>query len=258
MYRALVAFSIQLLGREGSNSPRGASADTALVVHSSNAGVSDHGASMQIPRPHKHWTLGYLKARMRQMRWQKAHPLDPWLTRDAVAFLRNWLRPGDLMVEFGSGRSTIWFAKHVTPKGHIISVEHHAEWFREVTNRLNGAGLGNVSYLISEEKPEPYVGAADIALASRGGYADCILVDGRMRDHCAVWALDHVKPGGLIVVDNVQRYLPHASLSPTALAPHEDPASELWKEFAQRTRSWRTYWTSDDVEDTAFYFAPPR
>ena len=190
------------------------------------------------------------------MRWQQSHPLDPWLTRDAVAFLRDWLRPGDLMVEFGSGRSTIWFARQVTPQGHIISVEHHAAWHREVTMRLDAAGLRNVSYFLSPEEPGPYVGAADAALRSRGGLADVILVDGRMRDHCAVWALDHVKPGGLIVVDNVQRYLPHASQSPTALPPHAAPASALWKEFAERTRNWRTYWTSDDVEDTAFYFAP--
>lgn len=213
---------------------------------------------MGFPRPKKHWTIRYMRARLRQMQWQKAHPLDPWLTRDGVEFFRNWLRAGDIMVEFGSGRSTLWFARAIQPGGHIISVEHHEGWHKDVAQRLRSSGLSNYTYCLAEEKPVPYVAAADAELKKHGGLADIILVDGRMRDHCAIWALEHIRPGGMIVVDNVQRYLPHQSNAPTAIAANGQPDGDLWKKFANAVSTWRKHWTSDDVEDTAFFFAPMR
>ena len=219
---------------------------------------SIQGTTMWIPRPQKHWTLSYMRDRFRQIMWQRAHPRDPWLTRDAVEFLRQWLRPGDLAVEFGSGRSTIWFARCIQPNGHIISVEDHEGWHRDVSERLKALGLANYTYRLSIEEPGPYVGAAQEELAKRGGLADFILVDGSARDLCAVWGLEHIKPGGVIAVDNVQRYLPHKSNAPTAIPADGKPASEVWGQFFAAVSGWRQYWTSDGVEDTAFFFAPQR
>jgi hypothetical protein len=46
------------------------------------------------------------------------HPDVPWLTRQAVEILEDWLKPGYVGLEWGSGRSTLWFARRVS---HLTS-----------------------------------------------------------------------------------------------------------------------------------------
>jgi len=36
---------------------------------------------------------------------------------------------------------------------------------------------------------------------------DFILIDGKKRDSCALAALPRIKPGGIIIVDDVHRYI---------------------------------------------------
>lgn len=67
-----------------------------------------------------HWTPRYILARVRQMIDHKMRPHDPWLTREAIGLLERLLRPKDKALEFGSGRSTLWIARHV---GAVTSVE---------------------------------------------------------------------------------------------------------------------------------------
>lgn len=211
------------------------------------------GLNVFVPKPHAHWTPSYLVNRVRQEWWFRSHPEDPWLTRTAVAFLHEYLRSGDTVVEFGSGRSTLWFARHVGTQGKVISVEASAEWQQEVSRRLVAAGLTHASVEHAVPQPVEYVQSASRRL---NGKADVILIDGAVRDACAVWALTVVKPGGVIVIDNVQRHLPHASRCPLAIPAEGAPETAVWTEFHLHTASWRRFWTTDGVNDTAFFFAP--
>ena len=45
---------------------------------------------------------------------------------------------------------------------------------------------------------------------------DFALIDRTYRDHCAIAALDRIRPGGVMVIDNVERYLLSKSRTPTA------------------------------------------
>lgn len=211
------------------------------------------GLNVFIPTPHAHWTPRYLVSRIRQEWWSRSHPDDPWLTRTAVAFLNEYLRPGDTVVEFGSGRSTMWFSRHVGAMGKVISVEASQEWQQEVVRRLHAAGMGQADVQYAPDTPEQYVRSAAQRLI---GKADAILIDGSVRDACAVWAVTAVKPGGIIVLDNAQHYLPHESRCPRAIPEHGNPKTPLWAEFASATANWRRYWTTDGVNDTAVFFAP--
>jgi predicted O-methyltransferase YrrM len=212
---------------------------------------------MGIPRPRAHWTPRYIRDRIRLSLWQRAHPGAPWLTADAVAALGTLLRPTDVLVEFGSGRSTAWFARRLSA-GKVASVEHHAEWFAKVQGDLRAAGLGNVVYRQAPADAAGYVATAEAALAeaSPDGRADVILNDGIVRDAVAVWSLGKVRPGGMIIVDNVQRYLPCESGSPAAIGAGSRPINADWQRFADATAGWRQLWTDNGIENTAFFFAP--
>jgi len=81
-------------------------------------------------KKYKHWTPRYIAARMNEMLYQKRYPDHPWLTQMAVKILESWLKPNDVGAEFGSGRSTVWFAKRVPS---LISVENDPNWYNRVS-----------------------------------------------------------------------------------------------------------------------------
>lgn len=90
----------------------------------------------------KHWTPNYVRARIRQILYQKRNPHDPWLTPQAVSLLSQLLGKEDSVLEFGSGRSTTWFAQRCAS---VISVEHDEKYFKHI--RAKSAGYDNVNLL---------------------------------------------------------------------------------------------------------------
>lgn len=206
-------------------------------------------------RDFRHWTPRYVLARSREVIDHRARPADPWLTREAIGLLDRLLRPADVAVEFGSGRSTTWFAKRV---GRLTSVEDNAEWFRIVTEKLKAAGQANVDYLHRPRDVPDTDGAKAAYVRVLDGMADesldFVLVDGIYRNHCAVRAVAKVKRGGMIAVDNVNWFLPSATHSPASRGPDDPPVDEVWGTFAQQTKTWRRIWTSSGVTDTLILF----
>ncbi|MFG0285835.1 MAG: hypothetical protein ACF8R7_15575, partial [Phycisphaerales bacterium JB039] len=105
---------------------------------------------MSILRPRRFWTPRYIRDRLSLMWWQRRHPEAPWLAPGAIDFLEQALRPSDVMVEFGSGRSTRWFSQRV---GRLVSVEHHRGWYEKVRGQLDGHGVTNVAYVHAAPAP---------------------------------------------------------------------------------------------------------
>jgi len=81
----------------------------------------------------KHWTPRYVYDRLAVLIDERKNPDHPWLTADMVRILETWLKPTDVGLEFGSGRSTIWFANRLKK---LTSVEHNKEWYRKVSDML--------------------------------------------------------------------------------------------------------------------------
>lgn len=147
--------------------------------------------------------------RLRYWVWERLHPDEPWLTPGAVAFLQANLRPDMTGVEWGSGRSTRWYAAHLR---QLLSVEHHSGWYERVKADLEKAGVRNVDYRsIPLSHPEgegtvphyepmpPYVAVVrELPEASLG----LVVVDGHYRQACVREALPRLQPGGLLLVDD--------------------------------------------------------
>lgn len=195
--------------------------------------------------PKRWWTRRYVYDRARQIIDQRRHPSDPWLCRQAVLILQDWLRPSDVMAEFGSGRSTPWFAHRV---GHLTSVENDPSWYQRVKPAL--ADLPVDHRLCRDESA--YVG---VARGFQAASLDVALVDGAWRDQCALAMQTALRPGGLLVIDNVNWYLPSpGTRSPSALQHH----TARWDQFGESVRPWRRIWVSDGVNDTGLFVKPAR
>lgn len=76
------------------------------------------------------------------------------------------------------------------------------------------------------------------------------------RDACVNMVLEKIRPGGILVIDNIDRYLPCDSVSPLSRAKDAPLASEEWGRFHERVKDWRLIWTSNGVWDTAIWFKP--
>jgi hypothetical protein len=96
------------------------------------------------------------------------------------------------------------------------------------------------------------------SIAEVVGPFDLIIVDDLYRDHCALSAIEYLRPGGLLLIDNINWYLPSRSVSPVSRRQEDGPASPLWAEFSDRVQAWRQIWTSNGVTDTAIWVKPFR
>lgn len=206
---------------------------------------------------HRHRTMRYVYNRTRQILYERAHPADPWLTPAAIRLLRDLLRPADRGLEFGSGRSTIWFARRVAT---LTSVEHDERWHASVSATLRDRGLGNVDYILAPGDQPMERGwdstYAKTALAFPDASLDFALVDGHYRDYSAKFTLPKLKPGGMLIIDNVNWYLPCRSKAPNSRTAALGPKTPAWAEVADELAQWRTIWTSSGVWDTAIFIKP--
>ena len=206
----------------------------------------------------RHRTPRYVYNRTRQMWSEHAHPDYPWLTPEAVRLLTSMLRRSDRGAEFGSGRSTIWFAERV---GHLTSVEHDKLWHQRVSARLRELGLANVDYILAPRDQPPEFGEiskyASTVLAFDDATVDFALVDGLYREHVTKFIIPKIRPGGLLIIDNVNWYLPPPRThAPTSRTPALGPDGPVWTEVSQDLADWRSIWTTLGVWDTAILIKP--
>jgi hypothetical protein len=161
----------------------------------------------------------------------------PWLTYPAIAFLNTFLTNDMRVYEFGTGGSTLFFAKRVK---EVFSVEHDRPFHDTLITALANQNITNAHVQLIEPKPVPnfsslspkipedYI-SADEAYASKDfkDYAssidiyddnsfDVILIDGRARNSCFQHAVPKLKQGGILIIDNSSRdhyqYM-HASIA---------------------------------------------
>lgn len=203
----------------------------------------------------------YFIKRLQQWRFEKKHPDAPWLTPAAVQLLESYLKPSDVGIEWGSGRSTVWFAHRV---GKLFSVEDNSHWHGLVRKRLAAAGVADkVDYRfipcdhreVDEPASHPY---AEATRDLPDGALDFALVDGNIRATCMRTAMAKLRPGGLLILDNANRYVPNneSGRHTTVHEPRSAPRSAEWADILAELKRWRWLQTTDGIWDTRMWIKP--
>ena len=200
-------------------------------------------------RKYKHITPRYIVNRLYGRFWELNNTGYPWLNRHACRFLDNWLDGRGVGLEWGSGRSTNYFSK-VLQK--ITSVEHDPVWYELVRKQLKASNSGCELLLKDPNDTSDYVD--DVCNRFEDGSLDFVMIDGVLRDQCALAILPKLKTGGLLIIDDSHRYIPSKSVSPYAVKPNDNPESPVWGEFLQKVTEWKSVQFSDGVHDSRFYF----
>jgi predicted O-methyltransferase YrrM len=189
--------------------------------------------------------------------YRRKHPNHPWLARSANSILESFLTKDDVGLEFGSGKSTVWFAERVSA---LTSIEHDPAWHDKVTKALALRELRNVDCLLVRKDVEDGEGdcAAYVQIAEKFpmNSFDFVLVDGAYRDSCALASMQLVRPGGILIIDDAHWFLPSESTTSEARTLAQGPASLRWAEFMEAVTRWRRIWTTDGIHDTILYFKP--
>jgi predicted O-methyltransferase YrrM len=126
---------------------------------------------------------------------------------------------------------------------------------------LAGQGVRNVDYQCHPEDESDQTGeVSDYVQAARlldDQSIDFALVDGLYRDNVTLVVLPKIKPGGMLIIDNVNWFLPSLTLSPNSRRPSQVPATAAWERVAAELADWRRIWTSSGVWDTAIFVKAP-
>jgi hypothetical protein len=117
----------------------------------------------------------------------------PWLSYRAQRRIASLLQPDWLILEFGSGWSTAWFAQRCQK---VYSFEHDPGWYETVHAKLTEKKISNVFHELRE--PACYSNLDEFPNAT----FDFALIDGIRRAECARNVYKKVKPGGWIYLDN--------------------------------------------------------
>lgn len=143
----------------------------------------------------------------------KRTPLDlerPWFSYAAIDFLEKALRPEMNVCEYGSGGSTIFFAKRLQS---VYSIEDNSSWYELVTQRLKEQGIRNAElglFPFDFKNPAGFEGSAYLNAVPDRPF-DIFVVDGSeewdlVRPICFKHVEPKVRPGGMIIVDDSWRY----------------------------------------------------
>ncbi len=200
-------------------------------------------------RKFKHLTLRYVLDRVKLKVYTIFKHNNPWLTSESIKLIEDYLDKKHVVMEFGSGRSTSWFTSKVSK---IISIESDPTWYKKISSELNDKILKNeLEILLILSKIELLKFIDNIEENS----LDFVLVDSRYnRNIISLKILDKLKISGMLVVDDISRYIPcEQSLSPNARKTIDGCADDIWVNFMKKTSKWRYTFTTNNITDTGIF-----
>ncbi|SRR5260221_6082047 len=141
------------------------------------------------------YEIGWMNSFLKQKPVSLSDEPLPWVTYPFIDFLKGRLDNSLLILEYGSGNSTLFYSLQVK---RVYAVEHDMEWF----NKISGLMPKNVELTYQTlEKDGAYSRFAE----KIGVPIDIVIVDGRDRVNCVKHCLNSLTRRGVVVLDDSER-----------------------------------------------------
>ncbi|WP_460806758.1 class I SAM-dependent methyltransferase [Nocardioides salsibiostraticola] len=121
----------------------------------------------------------------------------PWLPFRLIDDLESRVGLGTKVFEYGGGGSTLWFLDR---GASVTTVEHHPAWRVRLADEID-----DPRWNLLECTGTDLADYVNSIRTCAEGSLDVVVVDGRERVRCAHEALPYLKPGGWLIVDDVDR-----------------------------------------------------
>lgn len=141
------------------------------------------------------YTSGWMESLKRGYPCNKDGVTLPWMNFPIIAFLEQRLSKQHTLFEYGSGYSTLFYARHV---GHVTSIEYDQAWFQNIQQKAPA----NVTLVFQEQDID---GDYCRTIARTSQKYDVVIVDGRDRVNCLKQSLDRLSDSGVVLLDDSQR-----------------------------------------------------
>jgi hypothetical protein len=116
----------------------------------------------------------------------------PWNTYSFTKFIKDRLNKTFDIFEYGSGNSTLWYAKRVNK---VVCVENDINWYNAIKNQIPQ----NVTIIYRELI---YDGDYSREVANHNTKFHLINIDGRDRINCVKNTIRYLTSDGVIIFDN--------------------------------------------------------
>lgn len=133
-----------------------------------------------------------------------------YMTNEEQAMIRRSLEPNNIMLEWGSGGSTLEYSKYVK---EYHSIEHDMKWYMVITSNIKAMKLNNVSlYYVKNNLPRSYPHVKKEEFIDYINHVniinkkfDRVLIDGRARIWCAYEVLQYLNKNAIVFVHDWER-----------------------------------------------------
>ena len=155
----------------------------------------------------------------------------PWMNYSLIAFLDHRLSAEMTVFEYGSGSSTLYFARKVRS---VTSVEYDKNWYE----KLNQQAPDDVKFIFQEADVD---GKYCRAIHNENVNYDIVIVDGKDRVNCVREGFMKLNDSGVLILDDSNR-------------PDYEPGFELAVELGYRTLHFEGLKPTDFITETATIF----
>ena len=168
-----------------------------------------------------------------QQKFERENPNVPWFVPDSIKYIEQIIQPHYVGWEWGSGRSSIWFAERV--KQHYC-VEGRRAWYNQMTIQISEQNLEDKIHLQLAEvtseyefdlqEVERYAATIDVM---NDGSLDYVIVDGHFRLECLKHCLPKIRGGGYLIIDNSDLHTLRAFYANLEFAEKRVFSNGLWE-----------------------------
>jgi len=144
---------------------------------------------------------GYFRSAFKMAAVSKYGAPLPWYTYPCIDFLKYRQYENSIVLEFGGGQSTQWWASKAK---HVVTLEGDKQWYEKIKGGMpDNVDLHHVSM---QSKEKNVTDVKQLLATKQHSKYDVIVIDGLYRYEMIEIALNHLSDDGVLICDNAEGY----------------------------------------------------